>query len=747
MSLLEDLNPEQREAVVHGDGPLMVLAGAGSGKTRVLVSRIAHLVGRGVEPRRILAVTFTNKAAGEMRERLFRLLGEATRAMWIGTFHAVCARLLRMYADKVGLGRDFTIFDDDDQRRLVKSILGELMVSDRITPRAVLSRIDRVRNAGGDPAELATRDYVDDVARRVYPLYAERLRRENACDFNDLLSKVNELCVEPQVGPTLERRFAHVLVDEFQDTNLVQYQLARHLARGSGNLCVVGDDDQSIYSWRGAEPKNLLEFDRDFPTAKVVKLERNYRSTGIILDAANAVIGHNLFRHKKALWTERTGGEPIVLEECADERAEADFIAQALLNVRRGENRGDGDFAILYRTHAQSRVLEEVLRARRLPYRIVGGTSFFQRREVKDITEYLRLVVNPAADSGFERVVNVPTRGIGETTVERLSAHARATGVSLLEATRAAVAGAAAGVGPAALRKLEEFVHLMDDLRVLVAAGGPVAALVGQVIERTGYRARLEMDDKVDGPDRVRNLNELVAAAAAYDAEVGEGGTLTGFNERIALSGTADEKDGRGEAITLMTIHAAKGLEFPVVFLAGLEEGTFPALRDGELSDELEEEHRLAYVAITRARDRLILSWARLRRSYDQIRRNEPSRFLGYLPAATLAVRGRRPSARPEMATRSPRPVQDRPAFGDDGDAPPMPVPPMPSDERVYYIQDEGDDDPVFPRGALVRHRIFGVGEIAEGSGRGPDRKLAIVFPGHGRKTIMARYVERVYNR
>jgi DNA helicase-2/ATP-dependent DNA helicase PcrA len=726
---LEGLNPEQRAAVVHGEGPLLVLAGAGSGKTRVLTCRIAALVERGVEPRRILAVTFTNKAAGEMRERLARLLGDASREMWIGTFHAVCARLLRIHGARIGLQRNFAIIDDDDQRRLVTAILRELNVSDKITPRAVMARIDRARNAGADPAQLASRDYVDDVTRRVYPVYAERLRRENACDFNDLLLKVLDLAADPEAGPALEARFAHVLVDEFQDTNRVQYQIARHLARGSGNLCVVGDDDQSIYSWRGAEPKNLLEFDRDYPQARVVKLERNYRSTGVILDAANAIIAHNRLRHPKALWTERAGGEPILLEECQDERAEADFVAQAILGLKRTEGRSDGDFAVLYRTHAQSRVLEEVLRARRLPYRVVGGVSFFQRREVKDITEYLRLLGNPGADTAFERVVNVPTRGIGDTTVERLRGYARDRGLPLMEAARAAVAGAAAGVGAAALRKLEAFIVLIDDLRGLLSAGGPVAAIVAQVIERTEYRARLEIDDKVDGPERVRNLNELVAAAAAYDAEVGEGGTLTGFNERIALTGSADEKDGRGQSVTLMTIHAAKGLEFPVVLLAGLEEGTFPSLRDGDEAGELEEERRLAYVAITRARDRLIVSFARMRRAYDQIRRNEPSRFLANLPPALLAMRAgarRAPAARPEMAPRPP------PA-------------PEAADEPVYYLDDDGDDDSVFPRGALVRHRIFGVGQIEEGTGRGPDRKLAIRFPGHGIKRIVARYVERVY--
>jgi len=727
-----DLNPEQRAAVEHRRGPLMVLAGAGSGKTRVLVTRIAELVRHGVEPRRILAVTFTNKAAGEMRGRLAEILGEAARPMWIGTFHSTCARLLRMHADKVGLGRDFTIFDDDDQRRLVSSILKELDVSERITPRAVLSRIDRARNAGEDPGKKSSRDYIDDVVRRVFPQYVERLARENACDFNDLLLRVLDLCHHAEVGPSLAGRFEHVLVDEFQDTNKVQYQLVRHFSRAHRNLCVVGDDDQSIYSWRGAEPKNLLELDRDFPDARVIKLERNYRSTSMILGAANAVIAGNPHRHPKKLWTERSGGEPVLLEECADERAEAELVTGAILGLRRAEGYADGDFAVLYRTHAQSRVLEEALRAKRIPYRIVGGVSFFQRREVKDITEYLRLTANPLADSAFERVVNVPTRGIGDATVDRLRQLARAEGVPLLEAARRAGAGGTP-LGAAAQRKVAAFVALVDELVALERQRGPLATLVAQVIARTEYRDRLLLDDPVEGPDRVRNLEELVAAAAAYDAEAGEGASLAGWNERISLVGTADEKDGRGESVTLMTVHAAKGLEFRVVFIAGLEEGVFPSLREGEPDAELEEERRLAYVAITRARDRLILSYARMRRTFDQYRRNEPSRFLSAIPVEVLAVRTRRlPAARPQMAARRPMPENDG------LDAPP------PSEEPVYYLDDQGDDDPYFPRGARVRHRIFGVGEIEDGSGRGPDRKLSIRFPQHGVKNIVARYVERV---
>jgi DNA helicase-2/ATP-dependent DNA helicase PcrA len=724
--LTDLLNPEQRAAVEHGGGPLVVLAGAGSGKTRVLVSRIARLVERGAPPHRVLAVTFTNKAAGEMRERLAALLGETARPMWIGTFHATCARLLRRHAERAGLRRDFTIFDDDDQKRLVASILKALAVSERITPRAVLSRIDRARNAGRDPGTLASRDYVDDVVRRVYPEYARRLAAENACDFNDLLVKVLELTRDPEVGRELSSRFLHVLVDEFQDTNRVQYELVRHLAGPARNLCVVGDDDQSIYSWRGAEPKNLLELHVDYPDATVIKLERNYRSTQVILDAANAVIAGNAHRHPKRLWTERSGGEPILLEECDDERAEADLVARSISGLARAEGRGGGDFAVLYRTHAQSRVLEETLRARRLAYRIVGGVSFFQRREVKDLTEYLRLLGNPRADSAFERVVNAPTRGIGDATVEKLRALARARGLSLLDAARL---GAEAGLAAQAQRKVEAFVALIDELAALVAAGGPLATLVAQVIARTEYRARLEAEDPLDAEGRAKNLDELVAAAAAYDAEVGEEATLAGWNERISLAGAVDEKDGRGgEAITLMTIHAAKGLEFPVVFLTGLEEGVFPAAREGEPAGEMAEERRLAYVAITRARDRLILTHARLRRTYDQVRAAEPSRFLAAIPAECLAVRARRPAGRPEMAPR------------------PAPEPrPRVEDEPVFYLDDAGDDDPVFPRGVKVRHRIFGVGEIEDGTGRGPDRKLTIRFPGHGVKSIVARYVERVY--
>jgi DNA helicase-2/ATP-dependent DNA helicase PcrA len=778
--LLEKLNPEQRAAVVHGEGPLMVLAGAGTGKTRVLTHRIATLVERGVPPREILAVTFTNKAAGEMRERLDHLLGLSGGGMWIGTFHATCARILRTYPEEVGLTREFTIFDDDDQRKVVAQLLKQLNVSERVTPRSILSRIDRAKNAGQNPAEREARDVIDDVVRRLYPAYQARLARENAVDFNDILLKVLDLLAHRDVGPRLRGRFGHVLVDEFQDTNVVQYRLVRELAQATRNLCVVGDDDQSIYAWRGAEPRNLLDFDRDWPDAKVVKLERNYRSTSVILAAANAIICKNVDRHAKALWTEKQGGEPILLETTSDERAEAEFIAQAMNGLRQKEGREFGDLAILYRTHAQSRALEESLRARRVPYRIVGGVSFFQRREIKDVLEYVRLAQNPMADSAFERVVNTPTRGLGDGTVDKLRGFARASGLPLLEGARrtaglaprleaqqrpvAPVAPTPApgssfalafaeladkvapppdeGVpppplSPAIKRKLAAFIEMIDAFRVLVEARAPVAGVLTEIVERSEYATWLETEDEVDGPDRKRNVGELIAAAGAYDAEAGVEGTVAGFLERVSLTAGTDAKDGRGEAVTLMTVHAAKGLEFPVVFLSGLEESVFPSLREGDLDGEIEEERRLAYVAFTRAMERVIITHARTRRSYDGIRANPASRFIGELPAEVLAVRQRpAPPPRPQQSWSQ----RQRAALADDG----MDQRGSDGDEPVYYVDDAGGEDRAFPRGAQVRHRIFGVGLIEDGSGRGPDRRLVVRFPGHGVKTIVARFVERV---
>jgi DNA helicase-2/ATP-dependent DNA helicase PcrA len=758
------LNPEQRAAVEHGDGPLMVLAGAGTGKTRVLVHRIARLVETGTAPWAILAVTFTNKAAGEMRYRLRDLLGGAADAMWIGTFHATCARLLRRFGEHVGLTRSFVIFDDNDQIKLVEKLLKETGLDEVVSPRTVLSRIDRAKNRGIDPTTPT--GMFDDVIQKIYPMYQAQLARENAVDFNDLLLKTIDLFKFESAAKVLRVKFRHVLVDEFQDTNKVQYQLVWRFAEATRNLTVVGDDDQSIYAWRGAEPRNLLDFDRDFADARVVKLEQNYRSTQTILDAANGIIRKNRDRHDKALWTDRGGGEPIEIYQAGDERGEAYFVAQSIRRMLDDGPHSPNDIAILYRTNAQSRVLEEHLRAARVPAKVVGAVSFFERKEIKDVVAYLRLLANPAADSAFDRVVNVPARGIGDTTVDRLRAAARASGTGLLDAARLAARGEVSGLGPGPRRKLQAFVALIDGLGDVIANGASVAETIIQVIERCGMRAKLEADQSSESRDRLDNLAELVTTASDFDDEVapapgasltgmvaaddeasaadGEGGeageprapTIEDFLERIALSSPADQ--AAHEQVALMTIHIAKGLEWPAVFITGMEDGLFPSLREREGTSEdaaLEEERRLAYVAITRARERLVLSQARTRRVWGEIRLQDPSRFLDDLPPDSLAQprRARIATPAPRIVdgnwagrARRPRPMRDD------------------MDQRTAY-----DDDPVFQVdaaefvvGAEVSHAALGSGRVVAVTGTGKDCRVVVDFGAIGRKTVFAKFLE-----
>ena len=657
---MTDLNGRQRDAIEHGDGPLMVLAGAGTGKTRVLVHRISRLVERGVPPWEVLAVTFTNKAADEMRHRLHDVLGDAAEAMWIGTFHAICARILRRWGPQIGLERGFAIFDESDQVKIIERLARTAGIDEGISARAIATRIDRAKNRGIDPTEPT--GHLDDAVARVYPAYQDRLSSENAVDFNDLIGKTLLLLDVEPAASALRTKFRHVLVDEFQDTNRVQYQLIWRLAEASRNLTVVGDDDQSIYAWRGAEPRNLLDFDVDFPDAHVVKLEQNYRSTQTILNAANRVISRNLARHDKSLWTDQGAGHPVESFRSFDDRGEAGFVAAAVRQlIASGRVRPEG-IAVLYRTNAQSRVLEEQLRAARVPVRIAGGSSFFDRREIRDLVAYLRLIVNPGADSAFERVVNVPPRGLGEKTVERIRGVSYMGEVPMLEAARISAGGAAgaSGIGPTQRAKLREFVEMIDQLRALAAAGTSVAELIVHVMERSGLRARLESDGDAEATERLDNLAELVTMAVDFRDEVearvdtrtrssakttvaeGDGdpmdpdASLPTFLERIALSSSEDEgarptRSRDVESVVLTTIHVAKGLEWPVVFLTGMEDGLFPSLRPRDDVPEeaaLEEERRLAYVAITRARERLILSLARTRRVWGEIRLQEPSRFL-----------------------------------------------------------------------------------------------------------------------
>ena len=755
------LNSEQRAAVEHGDGPLMVLAGAGTGKTRVLVHRIARLVETGTAPWAILAVTFTNKAAGEMRQRLRQLLGDAADAMWIGTFHASCARLLRRFGEHVGLTRSFQIFDDDDQMKLIEKLLKETGLDEQVSPRTILSRIDRAKNRGIDPVTgFGPTGSFDDVIERVYPLYQAQLAKENAVDFNDLLLKTIELFKFESAARVLKVKFRHVLVDEYQDPNTVQYQLVWRFAEATRNLTVVGDDDQSIYAWRGAEPRNLLDFDRDFPDARVIKLEQNYRSTQTILDAANAIIRKNRDRHDKALWTDRGGGEPIEIYQAGDERGEAYFVAQSIRRLLDDGPSSPNDIAILYRTNAQSRVLEEHLRAARVPAKVVGAVSFFERREVKDAVAYLRLLANPAADSALERVINVPARGIGDTTVDRLRAAARANGTGLFDAARLAARGEVSGLGPGPRRKLQLFVELMLGLGDVVANGASVAETIIQVIERSGMRAKLEADQTTESRDRLDNLAELVTTASDFDEEGapaedaggegddggaaggGAGGarppTIEDFLERVALSAPSDQT--ASEQVVLMTIHIAKGLEWPVVFMTGLEDGLFPSLREREGTSEdaaLEEERRLAYVGITRARERLVMSQARIRRVWGEMRMQAPSRFLDDLPPDSLAQ-----PRRTRIHVPAPRIV--------DGDwaGRPRRRPSSTLDEHdqrtehdaepVYRVDDAGG----FVIGAEVTHAALGSGRVVAVTGSGKDCRVVVDFAVVGRKTVFAKFLE-----
>ncbi len=757
----------------------MVLAGAGTGKTRVLVHRIARLVETGTEPWAILAVTFTNKAAGEMRHRLRQLLGDAADAMWIGTFHATCARLLRRFGHHVGLTRSFVIFDDDDQMKLVEKLLKETGLDEQVSPRTILSRIDRAKNRGLDPVTgFGPTGAFDDVIARVYPLYQAQLAKENAVDFNDLLLKTIDLFAHEAAARVLQVKFRHVLVDEFQDTNKVQYQLVWRFAEATRNLTVVGDDDQSIYAWRGAEPRNLLDFDRDFPDAKVIKLEQNYRSTQTILDAANGIIRKNRDRHEKALWTDRGGGEPIEIYQAGDERGEAYFVAQSIRRLLDDGPSSPSDIAILYRTNAQSRVLEEHLRAARVPAKVVGAVSFFERKEIKDVVGYLRLLANPAADSALERVINVPARGIGDTTVDRLRAAARANGTGLYDAARLAARGEVAGLGAAPRKKLQSFVELIDGLGDVIANGASVAETIIQVIERSGLRAKLEADQSTESRDRLDNLAELVTTASDFDDEVApaSGSSLTGmpaqdgeeggapgddededdgdrpptiedFLERIALSSPGDQT--ASEQVVLMTIHIAKGLEWPVVFLTGLEDGLFPSLRERDGTSEdaaLEEERRLAYVAITRARERLVLSRARIRRVWGEMRMQDPSRFLDDLPPGSLAQPWRTPVSVPSASRiidgdwagrqRRPRPSPSR-SLSRSRSHDELDQRTAHDDEPVFRV-DAGD----FAVGAQVTHTALGQGRVVAVTGTGKDRRVVVDFGAIGTKTVFASFLD-----
>ncbi|MFN8217228.1 MAG: UvrD-helicase domain-containing protein [Solirubrobacterales bacterium] len=639
--LLAGLNPPQREAVEYSEGPLLVLAGAGSGKTRVLTHRIAYLLATGAaRPGEILAITFTNKAAAEMRERVAQLVGRSVRAMWVTTFHSACARMLRADAERLGYSRAFTIYDEGDSLRMLKRCLTELGVDPkRFPPRAVRSKISGAKNQLIDSdsyAETAAGPF-EEIVAEAFPLYEKRMLEANAMDFDDLLVRtVNAFELYEEVRERWRRTFRHVLVDEYQDTNHAQYRLLQLLASEHGNLMVVGDEDQSIYGFRYADVSNILNFDADFKEAGVVKLEQNYRSTGTILEAANAVVEHNRERRPKALWTEAEAGEKIQLSELGDEHEEARWVAGEIERLGEEEGLARAEVAVFYRTNAMSRVVEDTLNRFNVPYQVIGGTKFYERAEIKDAVAYLNLIANPADLVSFGRVVNSPRRGIGGTSQARLAAYANTAGLTIWEVIERCEE--VPGLGAAAVKAVGRFYETMDLLAARAEAGGGVAELLQAVLSETGYLEALEAERTVEAEGRIENLEALVEGAAEFDLEREQEGEselspLQEYLEQISLVSDQDSLEDEQELVTLMTLHNAKGLEYDTVFVVGCEDGAFPHMRALEEGGE-EEERRLCYVAITRARKRLYLTWARERRLFGRAERNLPSRFIDELPVA-----------------------------------------------------------------------------------------------------------------
>ena len=757
MQFLDTLNPEQREAVLHIGGPLLILAGAGSGKTRVITSRIAYHVGDGhAQPHEVLAVTFTNKAAEEMRGRVASLLGSDVSGMWVSTFHALCARLLRREGPAIGLSRDFVIYDSSDQLSVVRRALKQLQIDENfIQPRAALSRISGAKNRMEGPEAMAASaawNRRDEQIVNIYTHYLNALKESNALDFDDLLLKTVDLFEQSErVRRKYAEQFRYVMVDEYQDTNRPQYLLIRRLAEAHRNLCVVGDPDQSIYKWRGADLRNILDFEQDFGETKIVKLERNYRSTQVILDAASAVIGQNRNRKDKRLWTDRKGGARITYFRGGDELEEADFITRTARTALADDV--EAMVAVLYRTNAQSRTIEDALMREGVAYKVIGGVRFYERKEVKDALAYMRLVINPHDDVSLRRVINVPARGIGKgvmDAVEKIGPVSEIDGaLPLLSAglqpalsanslwariVRGLDDRAFAGRAAASLAAFRDLIVKLTD----VARREAVSIAIGKLLDQSGYLQDLRDERSEDAEGRVENLAELVSAAREFESREPEP-TLNGFVDRLSLLSDADEEAGARDArVWMMTLHSAKGLEFPVVVLAGLEEGLFPHARSSDDEAELEEERRLCYVGMTRARARLVLTGAARRRIFGEYQPSEPSRFIDEVPAELLD-----------------RVAPSFSASGYQGNFPHYDFKTNPygrgRGNRVrettpgYAYEDEDQSAGMALRqGMRVRHPHFGVGTVLSIEALADDTKLIVRFADVGQKTLRARFARLV---
>jgi DNA helicase-2/ATP-dependent DNA helicase PcrA len=753
MNFLDKLNPEQREAVLHTEGPLLILAGAGSGKTRVITFRIAYLVGNGhARADEVLAVTFTNKAAGEMRERVEGLLGDDATGVWLSTFHSLCARLLRREAPHIGLSRDFVIYDSSDQVAVVKQASRELGIDDKLVPpRVALARISQAKNRMEGPDSLrGAWNLRDEQIAKIYEKYLLALKESNALDFDDLLLKTVELFeTSTQVRDRYARKFRYVMVDEYQDTNRPQYMLIKRLAELHRNLAVVGDPDQSIYKWRGADLRNILDFETDFGDACIVRLEQNYRSTQVILDAATAVIQQNRNRKDKRLWTDRKGGHRIVYYRGGDELEEADFIVRSIRQARVEDV--DTMMAVLYRTNAQSRAIEDQLMRENIPYKIIGGVRFYERKEIKDSLAYLKLIINPHDDVSLRRVINVPARGIGKGVMDSLQAidpgQIAADAPPLLAAGLAEVSSARSlwarmvyavdegRLGNRAVSALRGFRDMIVGL-ANEAKTDTVSIAIGKMLDRSGYLKDLRDENTEEANDRIENLMELVSAARDYESRDPEA-SLGGFVDRLSLLSEADEESGSKNArVWLMSMHAAKGLEFPVVFIAGMEEGLFPHSRSSEDEDELEEERRLFYVGMTRAERRLFLTSAARRRVFGEYQSTEPSRFVDEVPAelveritpAFTSNQGNYSHAHYEFRTNP---------YGRGGRGGRFR-----EETPKYSYEDEDQSASGLRPGMRVRHAQFGVGNVISVEEHTDDYKITVRFNSVGVKKLLARFAK-----
>ena len=737
MSLLEGLNPPQREAVIHQGSPLLVVAGAGSGKTRVLTRRIAYLLGeRGVAPYEVLAITFTNKAAAEMKERVADLVGDRAKAMWVSTFHSACVRILRQEASRLGYSNSFTIYDSSDSVRLLTVIIREMNLdAKQYAARAIAGIISAAKNELQGPADYrnSTTNHFEEIIAEIFAMYQKRLGAANAMDFDDLIGKTVEVLQRfPEARARYRSRFRHILVDEYQDTNHAQYILVRELVGTIedgfplAELCVVGDADQSIYAFRGANIRNILQFEEDYPNARTVLLEQNYRSTQNILSAANAVISNNEGRKDKNLWSQEGAGEAITGYVAENEHEEADFVVGEIRRLRDSGESKPGDTAIFYRTNAQSRIFEETFLRSAIPYKVVGGVRFYERKEVKDFLGYLRVLVNPEDEISLRRIINTPKRGIGDRALDIIDQHAASAGISFWRAL--CDAKNAASIPSRSLIAINDFIHLLDSLRTLVEARTKPSVIAQAVLEQSGLLAELVNSADPQDEGRVENLQELVSVATEYEeSEVDDGEeiSLSGFLEDVSLVADSDQiPDGEdhGGVVTMMTLHTAKGLEFPTVFLTGMEEGIFPHSRTLGERSEIEEERRLAYVGLTRARQRLYLSRSDYRSSWGAPTYNPPSRFLAEIPESVISWNTVTSSLKPR--TSAPR------SFG---------PPPRATGKKV-------ESTIVLEVGDRVSHDTFGLGKVVAVNGSGDRAEATIDFGSSGEKRLLLRYapVERL---